>query len=326
MTTPLVLTHMERLSMTITDVSELDLSTINCRPGTPADSYAAFRIFQASFADLVRRMEPHKTAGDTDPQTLEKKWPEWRSLYDFLASSADQFWVAESDDKVIGYARSILHDGLQELTEFFISPQEQSAGLGRALLERAFPDRQARRRCIIATMDIRAQARYLKAGLYPRFPLYNFWRVPEARPNTSGLVMQPVIDTPETLAQLGAIDALLLEHRRDFVHSWLLGDRQGYLYLRDGRPVGYGYLGSYNGPFALLDPSEFPAVLAHAETHAVERGAPHFGIEVPMINRRAVDYLLRQGYQMDTFVTFMMTDGPFGKFEGYITTSPPFIL
>jgi hypothetical protein len=45
-----------------------------------------------------------------------------------------------------------------------------------------------------------------------------------------------------------------------------------------------------------------------------------------MINRAAIDYLLGRGFQLDGFFPFTMTDVPFGKFENYILTNPPFIL
>ena len=105
-----------------------------------------------------------------------------------------------------------------------------------------------------------------------------------------------------------------------------MSDRQGYLYLRNGQPVGYGYVGHRSGPFALLDAADYPAVLAHAETQAAERGYGQFGVEIPMINQTVVDYLLEHGFRMDSFMAVMMSDVPFGKFENYIFTSPPFFM
>jgi GNAT superfamily N-acetyltransferase len=50
------------------------------------------------------------------------------------------------------------------LTEFFVLPDHQSRGIGRALIERAFPAGRGNVRSIIATSDVRAQARYYAAG------------------------------------------------------------------------------------------------------------------------------------------------------------------
>jgi hypothetical protein len=198
--------------------------------------------------------------------------------------------------------------------------------VGRALFGRAFPREGATRRSIIATTDLRAQARYLKSGVYPRFPIMYFSKEPKPVPQTSELVFEPMNAAPETLNILDGIDEYILEFRRRADHEFLLGDLQGWLYLRDSKPVGYGYTGKRNGPFALLNPADFPAVLAHAENQAVERGRDHFGVEVPLHNRHAVDYLLSHGFAMDAFIAFFMSDKPFGKFEQYIVTSPPFFV
>lgn len=125
---------------------------------------------------------------------------------------------------------------------------------------------------------------------------------------------------------IGQIDKAVLEHRRDVDHRWLLANRQGYFYYRAGQPVGYGYVGDSSGPFALLSAGDFPAVLAHAENQAAAAGRNHIGFEVPTINYTAVEYLLGRGFWLDSLVTVMMTDRPFGKFEHYICTSPPFFM
>ena len=148
----------------------------------------------------------------------------------------------------------------------------------------------------------------------------------EAMDATTGLAIEPILVSSENLETLATIDAVVLGHRRDADHAWLCEDRHGYFYYRDGRPIGYGYIGSSSGPFALLNAGDFPAVLALAEREAAMQGHDKFGIEVPLVNRAAVDYLLSRGYQMDQFITLFMCDEPFGRFENYLCTSPPFFL
>src|SRR2546428_3121457 len=57
---------------------------------------------------------------------------------------------------------------------FFVLPGDQGRGLGRALLERPLAyggARGAEIRCTGATLDPRAQARYVMAGMPPRWPI-----------------------------------------------------------------------------------------------------------------------------------------------------------
>jgi len=296
------------------------------RRGTPADSYAVFEVFEQSLADLSWRLGATAPTSAADPAKLGRMWQERRPLYEHLARTAEQFWLAEREGEVIGFSRSTLRDGVRELTELFVLPGQQSAGVGRELLARAFPAKGAKHRSIIASADVRAQALYLKAGVTPHFPIYYFGRAPETVQVDTDLTFEPITPTAENLAAIGALDEALLGHRRDEDHAWLLSDRQGYLYHRDRRPVGYGYVGVRNGPFALLEAGDFSAVLAHAETQAAAQDRDEFGLEVPMGNRAAIDYLLARGYRMDSFVAMLMSDAPFGRFENYILTSPPFFL
>lgn len=300
-------------------------ASLTFRPGTVADSYAVFSVFEETLADLNQRFGSTTPTSWQDPTALERTWAERRPLYEHLAQAAEQFWVAEQGDQIVGFARSILQDGVRELTEFFVLPSVQSGGVGRELLARAFPANGAKCRSIISSADVRAQALYLKAGAYPRFPIYYFGRNPEVVTVTTDLVLEPITVSPENLEVLASLDRLLLGYRRDAIHAWLLADRQGYLYYRHNQPVGYGYVGIRNGPFALVDDRDFPAVLARAETEAAKNGR-EFGLEVPTINRAAVDYLLTRGFHMDSFMALSMSDSPFGKFENYIVTSPPFFL
>jgi hypothetical protein len=106
-----------------------------------------------------------------------------------------------------------------------------------------------------------------------------------------------------------------------------MGERTGYLYRRAGEIVGYGYIQKdFYGPFAVLDDQDFPGILAHAETQACELGSDRIGFELPLINRAATDYLMNRGYRLEGFFGSIMSDAPFGKFENYLLTSPPYFL
>lgn len=296
------------------------------RRGSSADSRAVFEVFEAAVLDLGQRIGAEAITGGYSPEDLERLWERRRPLFEHLARTSDQFWVAERAGRPVGYARSIRRGELQELTELFVLPGEQEAGVGRELLLRSFPRGAAGRRAIIATIDVRAQARYLKLGIFPRFPIYYLSRAP-APVEPSAPAPEPVEPSAEQLAALAAIDQALIGHRRDEDHRWLATERQGFLYRRDGRPAGYGYVGDRgSGPLAVLDPADLPALLAHAEALAYARGVKRFGLDVPSVNETAVTYLLGRGYRIDPFLTFFMSDRPFGSFERYIVTTPSFFI
>ena len=268
------------------------MAEVTYRQGSPADSRQACRVLHLSIRDMTRRLGLSNDPAEEDEATVVEAWEKLRALYDHLAESCERFVIAELQGEMIGYARSILREGTRELTEFFVLPGRQSAGVGRTLLDAVFPTTGAQRRAIIATYDIRAQARYLKTGVYPRFPIVNFSRAP--RSNLSGasqLEFAEIRGTQEDLDALGKIDRAVLGYTRDIDHRYWQKNRRGFFVAYQGELAGYGYTGYDGGPMALLDENNYPEVLAYAESQAAEM-ADRFHIEVPMVNRAAVDWLL----------------------------------
>ena len=298
--------------------------SITYRAGTVEDSHDVFQIFVKTIMDYSERMNVMAITGGNDPEVVQSLWERRRPMFEFLAETASQFWVAEKDGEIIAYARSIEHDGLQELTEFFVSPTHQSAGVGNELLSRAFPPSGARYRTIIATLDERALYRYMKMGVYGRFPFKYFYRKAERVDVETDLRIEPMQLEVHREA-IDRIDREILAHTRGHLHRWIAASRDGFVYKRQGEIVGYGYVGSGNGPFAVLDENDFPAVLAHAESLMAERGKD-FGAEAPLTNAKAIQYFIERKYQIDSFSAIFMSNVPFGKFENYLCFSPEFFM
>lgn len=294
------------------------------RQGTIEDSYAVFQVFTKALIDLGERTNVMAITGGNDPEVLKSLWERRKSMFEYLAQDCAQFWVAEKDGEIVAYARSIEHGGLIELTEFFVAPNHQSAGVGRELLSRTFPYGRERFRTIIATLDERALYRYMNAGVYARFPIKYFYRQAEKVAVETDLKIE-AMEHEIHLDALNLIDQKILGHERESMHRWLITDRPGFVYKRQGEIVGYGYARNNGGPFALLDENDFPSVLAHAESRAAEHGT-EFGIETPMINRAALRYFLERKYKMDSFTVLFMSNEPFGRFENYLCFSPIFFM
>ncbi|HKG54624.1 MAG TPA: GNAT family N-acetyltransferase [Anaerolineales bacterium] len=298
--------------------------SITYRRGTIEDSYSVFQIFVRTLMDYSERMNVMAITGGNDPQVLETLWKMRKPMFDYLVRDAAQFWVAESEGEIIAYARSVEYDSMQELTEFFVSPHQQSSGVGRELLARAFSKSEARYRTIIATLDERALYRYMKLGVYGRFPLKYFYRKAEQVKLETDLKIERM-QLERHLDDINRIDREILNHTRQSQHQWIASTRAGFVYQRDDKIVGYGYVGSSSGPFAVLDEDDFPAVLAHAESLMAERGE-EFGAEAPLINQKAIQYFIEHKYQIDSFSTIFMSNEPFGKFQNYLCFSPEFFM
>lgn len=298
---------------------------VRYRPGTPEDTRTCFEIFETAVDDLGRRTGGNANSTSGDPAAFDVRRP----LFDHLAATGELWWIAEVEatGRAIGYARSIVRDGVRELTEFFVLPDAQSGGVGRGLLERAFPADGVRHRAIVATIDTRAIARYLKTGLDARLPMIGWEGTPRDEPLASDLERERIGPDHLPLDALAAIDREILDFRRDADHEWLAGQRDGWLYRRSGRPVGYGYHPSrpgWGGPYAALSAADLPVLLADGEAAAARAGHAFVTFDTPMNARPAIDHLLARRFRVDPFVMLLFTDGPIHRLDGYVLTSPPF--
>jgi GNAT superfamily N-acetyltransferase len=297
--------------------------TVSYRRATPDDAVACHDLMWASVTDLGRRQ-------GIPLQGTAREW--WRSsepLHRLLAELAAEWWVAEDRHagRLLGFARSLERDGLFELTEFFVLPGQQSRGVGRALLERAFPEGRGAVRSIIATSDVRAQARYYAAGTVGRFPLYTLGGAPGDPEPAPDLVPEP-IDGEAAVEAQRSLERRVLGHRRsDREVRWLLDRRRGHLYLRAGRAVGFSFLGEDGaGPMAALDPADLPAVLLHAEGEARSIGLPRLELQLPAPNAAGIRHLMSRGFRFDTWINILMSDRPFGQFDRFVPFGPPLFL
>ena len=295
------------------------------RPGTLADSRQAFDVFLEAIVDLAARL-----GAPWEPKP-EEMWPRMEPLLGMLAEHAAEWWVAEGDDgNLVGYARSVERGGLFELSEFFVRPAHQSGGVGRELLDRAFPPGRGEVRAIIATIDMRAQSSYYRTGTAARFPILSLIGAPGLVTGSDPLdaTLEAVAATPDEMPQMLALERDVIEFDRGSEMRWLIDERHGYLYRRAGRPVGYGFLGPRGGigPVAVADPADSAGILDHLERRAAELGIEEITVDLPGPNEAAIRHLLARGLKFDTFITLLMSSRQFGRFDRFIGFAPPFVL
>jgi hypothetical protein len=296
------------------------------RPGTLQDTRAAFDVFVPTVRDLSTRQ------GAPWEANPDEMWPRMEPIMIMLADHAAEWWVAEDDasGQMIGYARSVERGGLFELSEFFVLPSRQAAGLGAELLRRTFPLGRGEVRAIIATTDLRAQARYYRSGTAARFPILSLIGTPGAA-LSGGVTDQSVEALQATEADIPALAELeraVLGFDRGDEFRWLLEHREGYVYRRDGRIVGSGFLGPRGGvgPVSAAEPSDTRGILDHLERRAAEQEMAEMSLDVPGPNEVAIRHLLDRRFRLDPFITFLMSSRPFGQFDRFIGFAPPFVL
>lgn len=124
----------------------------------PDDVPGVMDVATVAFEDLERRLGDPPSPRPTRVQAQQR-------FGHPLATDADGSWVAEEDGRLVGAAMAILREGIWGLSLLVVAPAAQSAGLGRALLERTLAyGAGARGGIILASSDSRALRAYARAG------------------------------------------------------------------------------------------------------------------------------------------------------------------
>jgi GNAT superfamily N-acetyltransferase len=230
---------------------------------------------------------------------------QWPAAPDFLdcERAFGRLLLGEVDGRVAGFGGVLCRGGWTHLGDLFVAAQEQSAGLGRALLDGILHG--ASRRVTYASADPRAVALYVRYGMVPRQMLVylagpadalsivdDFRRVPTAEP----------VDTPVLVDLDGAVSG----GTRDDVLHWYTT-----LSTVDGYRTGDGYaLARRIGDRVQIGPAggADPVASAHAVL-AAGRRYPGRRLLVSLFGTHPLlPALLRAGYRIEDADTFMASE------------------
>ena len=185
------------------------------RRAEPGDMRGAYAVFRRSLAVYTQRFGVGASSVVTEAM-LDESWAARHAWIEHLWRTAAENWVAvEPGGRVVGWAQSAERDGHLELTFFFVDPDVQSKGMGRALLERAFPLGRGAHRAIFATQDPRALSLYLRSGVRFVTTVVDFTAKPQAVAVSTDLDIERVEPGPSTIDAIAGIETALLGHRRD---------------------------------------------------------------------------------------------------------------
>jgi GNAT superfamily N-acetyltransferase len=302
---------------------------VTYREATADDVPKTFSVFRAAlWAYLLRTGYFSPEAPDAPPDA--ESWQRYQTVYEHLAACAARAWVAEDrDGRVIGVARSTEHDGIVELTEFFVRPDVQARGVGRELLNRAFPLGWGRHRTILATYDPRALALYFQFGVRSIATGIALVGPPNPEPVVTHLATERVGDDAATIRAMLAVERDVIGHARDADMAFFVRDRPAIVCRRGRDVVGYGFASGPGGigPIAALDAADLPAVVNAVERLAFDLDpGKEILLQTAVANSRLVNHLLARGYRIDPFWFHILADEPFLDLDRYLITDPSFLL
>ena len=284
----------------------------------PDDLQEVWGVHVAASNDLiVRRGRPASRAADAPIASDARAG---------LASDPDGYFCAVEDGVIRGMVSALVRGRLWYLSMLFVLPGDQSRGLGRALLERALAYGEARGaevRFTWATLDPRAQTRYVLAGMAPRWPIY---RLDGDGAAVGRLAERIGLDPrePRPPCDPGAAEKLTSEvlgfDRADDLAHWR-GDGGTTLAIgRGGDLAAYAYRrGQRIGPAAGRDERALIRAVAAAAVAGVEGGS--VTMRVPGACASLLEALVGAGFRIGE-PTIFMASRLFGRPELYVPSGP----
>jgi GNAT superfamily N-acetyltransferase len=140
----------------------VETQDFSVRPMAVEDVDAVMAVVNAANADQVARGVVPQPPPRTAVQTAANR----RAHVRFVERDGPGAWVAAREGSVVGMAEAIRRDGFWGLSMLFVRPEDQSRGVGRALLEATLGYAEgADIRMIQSSPDPRAMRRYAQVGL-----------------------------------------------------------------------------------------------------------------------------------------------------------------
>lgn len=170
------------------------------------------------------------------------------SVYEHELETGEMY-VAEIREELVGFAAAIRRGSVSYVSELFVRRDQQSSGLGKALLAQISPKNKLVF-CTLSSSDPRALALYMRAGMRPLWQ--NYLLIAK-----SGEIRQLPSDNVEADEHHGLDpeivrwDAKICGRRRPIDHEYWLRKTKAvpFWFRRKTRRIGYGYIQLHNNDF-----------------------------------------------------------------------------
>lgn len=298
--------------------------TITYRRATEDDFVETWNVFTEAAADLARQ---HAwPAVDRGPKPPERFLDFRRSA---VCHDPDGFVVAEADGRMVGFGVAVQREHVWYLAALHVRPAFQAKGVGGEIIRRELA---AARPGSLLTVGADARnpvsnALYGRFGMFPAMTLLELSGPTRPAATDGPLWLEPGAPDADDLAGL---DRAVLDAARPEDHAFWAATPavHGYAVVAGERVAGYVYLQADGalGPIAVARPRDLPGAVDLAIGEAARLGASMARVRIPGVARSTIADLLDRGWRYGDAPTLVLTSGPWGHWEGYVTSGADALL
>jgi GNAT superfamily N-acetyltransferase len=308
------------------------------REGSMADLETTFALSEHAMHHSASKQGVIPHGLTLTPDHIRRDWLRQRSILEYIASLPGRYVVAEGDEGPVGYARTVSYDGMEELTELMVLPEHQRRGIGRHLLDIAWPGDPSPEigRVVVATGSPSDLSLYTEFGTMPvaghwhmrqRAEVYLSHRAQEIDTTDPGV---HVLKADRAVAEWKRHEPSAIGHRRDSLHEFFGRDRTCLATMdpSTGEATSLCWVSADGdiGPAIADSPGELvPVVLAALDRVAMTQEPEYLSVFTTSLSWWLLRRLRTLGFSV-YWPSWVMCSVPLPALDRYVPTRPPHLL
>lgn len=305
------------------------------REGRIRDLHDTFALFERALAHTAHGLGI-LPSGDVADGEIEERWRRSRGLLEFMAAQDGSYWVCEEDNGIVGYARVVRFGAMEQLTEVMVEPTHHGCGIGRALLQRCWPEPPTPElgRVVVAA------GTPIDLSLYTEFgsmPSSGHWHM---RQRTDAYLERRAHETDSTepgvhaltvdgaVAEWQRLEPPAVGYDRSALHEFFGRERTCLATVDDGGATGLCWVspdGEIGPAVAVSAEALVPVVLAALDRVAMTKEPEQLGVYCTTESWWLLRRLRELGFRV-FWPTWIMTSVPLPGLDRYLPTRPAYLL
>lgn len=308
------------------------------REGSVGDLQTTFALSERAMHDSATKQGVIPAGLELTEEHIQGDWKRQRSIVEFIASQPGRYVVAESAEGPIGYARTVAFEGMEELTELMVLPEHQRRGIGRQLLEIAWPGDPSPEtgRVVVASGAPSDLSLYTEFGTMPvaghwhmrqRAEVYLSHRAQENDTTDPGV---HALKADRAVAEWKRLEPTVIGHARDSLHEFFGRDRACLATVDQatGEATSLCWVSSDGdiGPAIARSAGELvPVVLAALDRIAMTKEPEYLSVFTTTLSWWILRRLRTLGFSV-YWPSWVMCSVPLPGLDRYLPTRPPHLL